>query len=194
MHKNQVPYSLAAIILFIAVILAVSSHGRHNRIFAPEPTTHTIESAKQAYQIWQGQKIKGRILLLFDNYPHFVGRINYSGKPELTGSNFVELAIFSNMVRKVFLIIPDSKWVEFRKQDAKTNPIREYTDAEVGVYLFNLNGTPLIALPLSQLPELAEKPLVYINSAVFDYSPTLSLLSQKKTNSDCIISLQENGR
>lgn len=192
MYNTRIYYILASIILFIATIAVVSSHGLSNRSTARESTTHLITAPEQAYQIWQNERVKGRILLLFDNYPHFRGRINYQGSPKLDSSNFVEIAIFNNIIRKIYFIVPDDKWADFRSQDAITNPIREFDGADLGVYLFTLNGTPLIAVPRNYLPQLAEKPLVYINTAVFNRLHTLELLALKNISSDCIISLQRD--
>lgn len=194
MYTNTTALSLLVLSLFITTIIVVNSHGHHNRVIAPDLTTHLIESSEQAYQIWENKKVKGRILLLFDNYPHSKGRINYNGTPRLTQSNFVEFAVFNNILRRIYFIVPDSQWGGFLKQEAMTNPFREATSLERGLYLFNLNGIPLIALPLSSLPHLPEKPLVYINSSVFNQRQILEILGQKKISSDCIISLQGGAR
>lgn len=194
MYTNTTALSLLVLSLFITTIIVVNSHGHNNRVIAPDSTTHLIESSEQAYQIWENKKVKGRILLLFDNYPHSKGRINYNGEPRLTESNFVEFAVLNNVLRRVYYIVPDSQWGGFLKQETMTNPFREATSLERGLYLFNLNGIPLIALPLSSLPHLPEKPLVYINNAIFNNLQIMESLRQNKISSDCIISLQMRAR
>ena len=194
MYTKTTTLSLIVLSLFITTIIAVNTHGLNNRVFAPDSNLLVIDSSDQAYRIWENKKVKGRILLLFDNYPHSKGRINYNGEPRLTESNFVEFAVFNNVLRRVYYIVPDSQWTAFRKQEAMTNPFREALSLEQGLYLFNLNGIPLIALPLSSLPHLPEKPLVYINSAVFNQRQIIEILGQKNISSDCIISLQGGAR
>lgn len=194
MYTKTTTLSLIVLCLFITTIIAVNTHGLNNRVFAPDSNLLVIDSSDQAYRIWENKKVKGRILLLFDNYPHSKGRINYNGEPRLTESNFVEFAVFNNVLRRVYYIVPDSQWGTFRKQEAMTNPFREAISLEQGLYLFNINGIPLIALPLSSLPHFPEKPLVYINSAVFNQRQILEILGQKNISSDCIISLQGGAR
>lgn len=194
MYTHTTALSLMVLSLFITTIIVVNSHGLNNRMIAPDSTTPVIESSEQAYQIWENKKVRGRILLLFDNYPHAKGRFNYNDAPSLTQSNFVEFAVFNNILRRIYYIVPDIMWEDFRKQEAMTNPFREATSLENGVYLFNLNGIPLIAVPLSSLQQMPEKPLVYINTAVFNLTQTLEQLSQKKITSDCIIALQAGVR
>lgn len=190
MYTNKLTLSLISISLFISTIIVVSTHGKNNRIIAPVSTTHVIESPKEAYQIWLNKRVWGRTLLLFDKYPHLRTRINYSEAPLLTQSNLIEFSVMNNTIRRVYFIVPDNMWGEFIKQEAMTNPFREATSLERGMYLFNLNGIPLIALPLSSLPHIPEKPLVYINNSVFNRLQIMEYLRLHKISSDCIISLQ----
>jgi hypothetical protein len=190
MYTNKKYYALFAIILFSVTIISVTSHGRNNRVFLAGTAHHVVESPEQAYQVWASKKLKGRILLLFDTYPHLQGRLNSLGAPELNTTNFLEHAIADNMIRKIFFIVADSKWQEFRRLDNQTNPIREYGGAERGVYLFTLHGVPFIAIPHSSLPQLEETPLVYINAAAYDQRQAMELLRQKNITSDCLIALQ----
>lgn len=186
MYKNNTAYSLAAIIVFAMVITAVNYHGSSNRIFASGKETLLVDSPKKAYAIWQERRVKGRILLLFDNYPHMMGRFNYAGEPQLGESNLIEFSIFKNVIRKIYFIIPETLWEDFVQQKT-TKAITSIATLEKGIFLYNLNGLPIIATTPSSLPHIDEEALVYINNSVFDASKTRELLAQKKITSDIII-------
>jgi hypothetical protein len=192
MYTNRISCSLIALTIFIATLVIVSYHGKINRAVASGKTTATIDSPEKAYAIWKENKVHGRILLLFDNYPHMRGRIDYKGAPQLDRHNLVEFGIFNNIIRRVYLVVPDAAWEEFRHRET-IHPIRVASSLERGLYLYNLNGMPFIAVPLSSLPHISEQPLVYINNSVFDYAQTMQFLSQKKIVSDSIISCREHG-
>ena len=187
MYTKKTACALSAVIAFIVVLLIVSYHGYRNRIYASGTTTYRIDSPEKAYQIWKDCAARGRILILFDNYPHMRGLIDYRGTPQLTRSNLVEYSIFRNVIRKLYLVIPDAQWEGFQQKEIM-QPLREVPELERGVYLYNLNGLPLIALPQSALPHMAETSLVYINSDLFIPAEVLALLSQKNIRSDVIIS------
>lgn len=189
MYSKRTVWSVASILLFISVLIVMSFHGSRSRVFAQGVTNRSIDSPEQALDIWQGKKVTGRILLLFDKYPHLRGRIGYEGEPQLIPSNVIEMAVFRNIIRKIYLIVPDDEWEEFRQRDT-IRPIRAVPGLQRGMYLFSLNGVIIIATTLSSLPNISEKPLVYINNRVFDYAVTLELLSRKKITSDITISLQ----
>ena len=186
MYKNCIVCSLAATILFIAVIAVVSLHGSSNRIFTSGKETLIVDMPQKAYAIWQEKRVKGRILLLFDNYPHMMGRFNYAGEPQLGESNLIEYSIFKNVIRKIYFIIPDDAWEDFLRQKT-TKPIKTIAEMERGIFLYNLNGLPIIATTPSSLPHISEEALVYINNSVFDAGQTRQLLAQKKIATDITV-------
>lgn len=186
MYKNKTAYSLAACVVLIIVITAVSYHGYHNRIFTPERMSFVVDNPEKAHAIWQEKNVRGRTLLLFDKYPHLKGRIGYEGSPQLTDANLIEFSVFANIIRKIYLIVPDAQWAEF-EQRAAINPIRDFADGERGLYLYSLSGIPIIAVTPSALPQLSETALVYISNRVFNDKQAEDLLLQKKISSDILI-------
>lgn len=186
MDKGKTAYSLTAILLFIIVTAVVAFHGNSRRLFASGKTNFTVESPEKAYEVWKEGKVKGRILLLFDDYPHMRGFYAYGGIPQLDRSNLVEFSVFRNVIRKIYFIVPDQDWEEFRKQE-EMHPIRMVPGMDRAYYLYTMSGTPVIATTPTSLPALAEKPLVYINDKKFDYEKTIDLLLQKKIAGDIII-------
>jgi hypothetical protein len=186
MYKNRTAYALAAILLFIIVLTVVGHHGRQTRQFAQSSASVTVASPEQAYNVWEEKKLKGRVLLLFDGFPNISGLSKYEGDPRLFNWNFIEFSIFKNILRKIYLIVPDQDWEEFRQSNIIL-PIRQVGNLDRGIMINNQSGILLIATTPSSLPDLTEEPLVYINDQKFDAEKTMDLLSRKKIVSDVII-------
>ncbi len=187
MYKNRTAYSLTAILLFIIVIIIVSYHGYNSRIFASARITEIVDSPEKAYLIWKEKKVKGRILLLFDSYPHMWGLSSYNGAPQLTQSNLLEFGVLQNIIRKIYFIVPDNAWEDFRLIELM-HPIRNVPGLERGLFLYNLSGIPMIATTPTSLPQLSEEVLVYINNGVYNDAQARELLSLENITSDIIIS------
>jgi len=186
MYKNRTAYALAAILLFIVVITVVSHHGKNNRQFAQNRVNVTVETPAKAYDVWNENKVKGRILLLFDSVPYMRGLNKYDGIPQLSQGNLIEIGIFKNIIRKIYLIVPDQDWENFQ-QNNSIMPISQVGNLDRGIIIDNKSGVPIIATTLSSLPHLTEEPLVYINDQKFDDEKTMKLLSREKIVSDVII-------
>ena len=189
MDKNNTVNSLAICILFICIILVVSNHGKNNRIFASKSSIHTIDAPEKAYYIWKENNVKGRTLVLFDSYPHNMGLISYQGTPQLTRTNLIEFSIFRNIIRRIYLIVPEMEWNDFRRQNF-IRPIREASDLVKGLYLYNQSGIPIIAVTPSSLPHIPEQTLVYINNKRFKNNDVMKLLTQNNISSDIVVTYE----
>jgi len=192
MYKNRTAWSLAIILVFISAILVVSFHGYRSRVFASDRIVETVDVPEKTYLIWQDKKVKGRILLLFDNYPHMMGLYTYYGTPyQLSSSNFIELGVFQNMIRAIYFIVPDAVWEEFRTMEIM-HPLRPVPGMERGLFLYNMSGVLIIATTPTSLPRIPEKVLVYINGSVVSDADARGLLLQKKISSDIIVTYPGN--
>lgn len=192
MYKNNTAYSLVIILLFIMAVLLVSYHGHKSRVFASDNATEIVDLPEKAFLIWQDKKVKGRILLLFDNYPHMMGLYTYYGAPyQLSSSNFIELGVFQNMIREIYFIVPDAVWEEFRTMEIM-HPLRPVPGMERGLFLYNMSGVLIIATTPTSLPRIPETVLVYINGSVVNDADARALLLQKKIASDIIVTYPGN--
>ena len=192
MYKNQVACSVITVMLFSVIVIGVTIHGNNSRIFASGSTMLAVDSPDKAYAVWKEKGVHGRVLLLFDNYPHAQGLLSYirdGGVPQLTTSNLVEFGVFNNIIRKVYFIVPDEQWEEFRHRK-EMGPLRNVTGVERGMYLFYKSGISLIAITPSSLPSMQEQVLVYNNNQVFNPEQTKSLLSRRHITSDVMIFMQ----
>jgi hypothetical protein len=193
MYNYKTASTLAICILFVCIILLVSSHGKNNRIFSSGNTFYTVDDPEKAYYIWKESNVRGRTLVLFDSYPHNMGLFSYNGSPHLTKTNLVEFSIFQNIVRRIYFVVPEADWNDFRRQKF-IRPIREASDLVKGLYLYNQSGIPIIAVTQSSLPHISEETLVYINSNRFKSKEALELLAQNKISSDIIIIYESTPR
>lgn len=181
-----------SIIVVTAIILFVSHHAIDSRKFANPPVITYISTPKDAYGTWMQSGVHGRVILLFDDYPHMRGLAFYLKKPELTDFNLIEYSIFQNILRKIYLVVHDSEWQTFigRTDIGKFRADR----SSGGEYLFTMSGVPLIALPASRVPAFDEQVLVYVNSHYFPFKQAQQLLAGKRISSDCFVVLERGAR
>lgn len=190
MYKNKISNSLALCILFFCSVFVVVKHGEVSRKFAPGNMVYTVNAPEKTYYIWKENNLKGRTLILFDSYPHNMGLISYNGPPQLSTTNFVEFSIFQNIIRRVYLVVPEAEWRDFRNQKF-VRPIREASDLVKGLYLYNQSGIPMIAVTPSSLPQIKEQLLVYINSKRFKTDEAQAVLTRNNISSDIIVTYKD---
>jgi len=187
MYKYRLINTSLICILLTLIMLTLNKRGENSRTFAPVPSVHSINESESAYHIWKTNKVTGRTLILFDGYPHNMGYYSYNGKPRLLATNLIEYSIFQNIIRRIYLVVPEIEWSEFRNQKF-IRPIREASDLVKGLYLYNQSGIPIIAVTPASLPQLKEQALVYINNKRFRNEEVLALLARNNITSDIIIS------
>jgi hypothetical protein len=185
-YRNKIAISLTVVVLFLAATITLSLYGKTQRVYAPGVTAITVESTEEAFSVWEERKVKGRTLLLFGNYPHITRSSDYKGVRQLGPSNLIEFAAFSNIVRRIYYLIPDADWEGLIRQGG-FGAFRKVPGMERGLYLYNLVGIPIIATTPTSLPHLSEISLVYINSQRFNEADVRDILSSKGIASDIII-------
>lgn len=186
--KQSVPFILLAG-CFLLVLSGAAWRGYKGRVLLQAAETITVARQSQAAIYWEKSGVRGRILLLFDAYPHMRGLAFYEGPPTLTDGNFVEYAIFKNIARKIYLIVADDHWQEFAVR-RDIGVFRELRNGREGLYLFTMSGVPLLAVPASRLATIDEKVLVYVNDRAFSHDQVRTLLNEKKIQSDIFMIYQ----
>lgn len=190
-YKYSNAWTLIVVVCFMAALAVASQTGSSNRVILPAPVFSIVATPSQAYTVWKSKGVRGRTLLLFDEYPHMRGLAYYDGAPRLTDWNLVEFSIFKNIIRKIYFVVPDGQWDEFRRR-RDTGMYRSFGNAGKGLYLFTMSGVTLIALPASSLPHIDEQVLVYVNGSMVSRDQVNNLLQDKRISSDCII-MQQGG-
>jgi hypothetical protein len=193
LYENRLAWSVGAVLLLAGVAIAMHLHGLGGRAFARSRTTHVVEAPGQAPLIWEEQRVRGRTLLLFDDYPLALLESGSpaAGPPE--PSNVVGYAVHQNLVRRIYLVVPDARWEEFQRRKAMYLPLREAPGIPGALYLFTFSGVPMIAVPAASLPPIKEPVLVYVNGSRFDLPQTLALLDRKRLSFDVLVALQGGG-
>jgi hypothetical protein len=192
MYTRTTAYTLLSFIVCVATVLVLGQHGKAGRTFAAGRSSIVVARPAEAYAVWMGKGVRGRILVLFDRYPHIIGRAGYGGIPQLADANLIEYCVFENIIRKIYFIVPDQNWGDFLKNEW-THPLRSIHGIERGLFLGSRTGVPIIATTPSLLPHIGEQPLVYINTQVYDDRQARDLLEQKQIISDIIITVRDGG-
>lgn len=190
-HRNI--YTIAILTAFALVTLMAVRIATHNRIILPGSKTVTIQTPDQAYAVWQKNGVKGRTIILFDNYPHMKGLRSYNGLPQLSQWNVIEYSIFKNIIRRIYLVVPEETWSEFLNR-GEIRPISKNSPNMQSIYLTTTSGVPLITSTPTSIQILPEKVLIYINTSFYDYDKAITLLREKGIQSDLIIIYRGDGK
>jgi hypothetical protein len=145
-----------------------------------------VEGPAGVPDVWREQGVRGRTLVLFDDYP--LALLGSTGEP--APANFVGWGIRSNVVRRVYLVIPDDRWEEFQRRRALYLAYREVPGNPGAIYLFTFSGVPLVAVTPSSLPALDEDALVVVNLARFELRDAAGILARRRIGADVLVAIQ----
>jgi hypothetical protein len=178
-------WSLAILLAFALLAAGASWHGQRGRRFAAADVQRVVDSPEQALLLWREARVRGRILLLFSAYPHFSTTYEaWTRGAALTDSNWIDLGIFENVLRRIYWVVPDDQWTAFRKQQAMYSAIHPVPFLPGPASLYTASGVPLQAVTPSSLPALREPVLVYVDAARFDPREVAGLLAARSIRAD----------
>lgn len=186
-YRHASAWTLAAVAFLAAALAGAQWYGTSRRVFASPPAVAEVSGPAAAALAWRQRGLRGRVLVLFDHYPHAdVGEGLQTGEPR-SPESLVDYGVFHGMLRRVYLVVPDDRWDEFRRQEGLYKILRPAPGLSQGVELFTFSGVPMIALPTSALPRLDEPALVYVNGRVFDAAWVPDLLRRRGIVSDLLL-------
>lgn len=188
-YKHQSRWICLLGCCFLLVLIGASLLGDASRVMITAAPAVTVMEPAQAAAHWEKIGVRGRILLLFDDYPHMRGLAFNDGVPSLTNTNFIEYSIFKNILRRIYLIVADDQWQAFTAR-RDIGAFRALENGQEGVYLFTMSGVPLITVPESGLPKIDETVLVYVNNELFHADRVSTLLKTKNIQSDIYLTCQ----
>jgi len=171
---------VSIIMCMIFVLTFLEYFGKHSRQLAHSPYMRQLNHPQQCLTLWDDAGIRGRILLHFDR--HINANLKISG---LTPENYIYHGIKKGYIRKIYHIIPDESWLEVSK-NIQYIKNAYYVD---GTFRLNIDGTPIIALRLKDLPNLKEKVVVNVNARYWSenkISEVVHFLENKGIASDVI--------
>lgn len=67
-HKRETLEIIFVIVFFSATLWFLSFAGSRGVVYSKSPETHFVSAPHNAFDIWKGNGVKGRILFLFDRY------------------------------------------------------------------------------------------------------------------------------
>ncbi len=113
-------WPIVLIVFFVGSLLLLSLKAGASRIILEGHRVLTIERPSEAFNLWMKHGIKGRTLLYlngsFSIDQAFIESLNSrfammeKSLPSPTDSNYLLLAMYSSIIRKVYHIVPESKW------------------------------------------------------------------------------------
>jgi hypothetical protein len=172
----------------LALVLALcAARGRSGRAFAAAPAAVEVAAPALALDAWRRAGVRGRVLVLFGRYPH--ANTYYAdwlaGAP-LNDGNFLEVAVFENVVRRIYFVVPEREWEGFSAQRRMYWPYRELPGGR-GAYLHNVSGIPLVACTPSSLPRSGEPVLAYVERGVFGAAEAAGILASAGLAADLVV-------
>jgi hypothetical protein len=193
-YRHAAAWSVASILFLAGAAGGAHLHGLRSRHGAPPGRAQAVATPEEATRRWAELGVRGRTLLLFDHYPRALAVREAPSARPASAEHFVQAAILANLVRRVYLVLPDEQWDAFRAQGALYRILSPAPGLPRAVSLYTSSGAPLVALPASALPPLDEEVLVYVDAAVFDPAWVGQLLDRAGLRSDVpLVHLRRGG-
>jgi hypothetical protein len=171
--------------MLAGVHLFLFFYGTTARVFLEKPVAQVVAEPFQAFEVWEREGVKGRILLLFDR------RLNADTEGRvLSRNNYIYWAIGKNMVRKIYHVIPDSSWGEV---EAALTGRDDVVPVKEG-FRTNIEGAPLHILRIKHIPRIEERVLILINGDYWSESDILSMINMIQTSRICSDSMVISGK
>jgi hypothetical protein len=175
--------SVAVLLLSLGTLIALDRYGKSRRVHSDRARVLEVARPEQAYEVWKESGASGRTLLLFAAFPHLWTGM---GPGSLGPESFVTRAALDNVVRRIYVVVPDDAWDQFYGVDLP-GFFRRAPPPERSVYLRYSLGLPVIATTVSSLPPISEPSLVYVDRRRFELSYVQELLSARRIPSDTIV-------
>lgn len=161
---------LAALLILAVTIISLSRAGISSRSSLPGRTIYTVSKDEDALELWKRLGLRGRVLVYFgkggsiedDFYQSLNLRFGVMERiaPPAGSRNFLILALYSNIFRKVYHVVPDSRW-SGAEEKLSSYPFMAYNGRQ---FRYTIEGIPIIVTRLKYLPSSSEKAVLYIES------------------------------
>ena len=148
---------------FCAAVLYLVWVSDSRKVFGQGNSSVAIGLPVQAYDVWERNRVRGRVLFLFDRQLN-ADPDEYSGMPDarlkVKDDNYVYVAFRKNIVRAVYHIIPDASWHEVER-NLDGNP---YVQRLHQHYRIGIEGMQVMIMRLQDIPVTKEPVLIAINT------------------------------
>ena len=186
---------LVVIVLFLLTLLLITFWGRSARRFLPVRSVYTVDRFQTAYSLWRDQGLHGRIILYFDRHftidRAFIESLNlkFADKehilPDPNSRNYLTLALYHDIFRAVYHVVPENVWQEVREKLSRY-PFIAFDGRR---FRLTIEGSPVIVTRLSDLPPFSEKVVIFLNDkhrAEYD-ARALDALLEDTRKSDVVV-------
>lgn len=211
MKKLENIYSAVIILLFFVTVLGLTVYGKDQRTYTrpvitigqKKPNLFVLSEPREAYSKWKSLKLKGRVvihlgshlpvkqdlreLMIPTNDTRVLSRRIDGSTLKLRDNNYLAAAMFDDIIRKIYAIVPDDKW-----DQTKSNLLKQ------GFYPFNGNyfdgalptGTHVEIGPLALLSKVDEPVLVNLEANYFSSKNSaenlISAFKKDNIRTDCV--------
>lgn len=173
-YRNYILITLN-IILLCATIISLSYYAKSRRVISKNVIVECVPSMSAAYDEWLKMEYHGRTLLYCDRYLNVNAPTPYSKQltNSISDNSYIYSAMQSNVVRKIYHVIPDASWPEVERN------LLEYPTVTKsgGVYHMAIfDGCPLYIVSASKIPKIKEIMLMQVNSDIWNDTEFNALL------------------
>lgn len=161
---------LIVVVLLFALLWFLALVGKTSRKILVGHSVYTVENQSDALFVWRSLGVRGRTGLFLDRHLNLADIFRQSSDPKrprgelavptVNNDNFLSMALYMNVFRKIVHIIPDDSWPEVQ-QKLSTLPFVAYNGRQ---FRFTVDGVPVIVTRLEDIPVSSEKVLVYLNA------------------------------
>lgn len=186
-RKANICCSIVIVIFFSGVLLFLAGYGKAGRVTGVPVSLDDRRIAKEfvdrpeeAYGIWKKSGYKGRVIVSLSrrlnfieseesalippaSFPVKVFNLATSIEAALDDKNFLFVSLLEGITREIIHIVPDRAFQE-KQRFAEKNGIAA-TNGKIKV---PFRGSPRWIAPLSELKQITEPVLLYVNASFFE--------------------------
>lgn len=160
-------HAIAALLVVLGTMGMLQTCAQSGRRYGPSRQVVKVSGPAEAYRVWRGSGVKGRVLVYFRRSPD-VRHIDAHGvMDDLSGREDMRLGeerlvsslLAAGVVRSVYHVVPDDAW-------GTVEATLSASPAAVRVgetFRVRVDGAPVIVTRSSDLPAQREKVVVYVD-------------------------------
>ena len=170
-NRKEFSGPVVVILILAFIIAALSLTGTASRDHLPGREVYTVDTNVDALAIWHRLGLQGRILVYFDNsmnldddfWQSLIFRFSVTDRvlPPADSRNFLIMALYHGIFRRVYRVVPDSQWTEIQ-QILSVYPLVSYSGGQLR---YTIEGIPVIVTKQENIPRFYENATVFISNS-----------------------------
>lgn len=178
------PYAPAIACSALLAIALIAFHfvGVSGRRYVDGHHRYDVAGSREGYLLLCRLGVRGRVVVLFDRTAHILrpgtsefirSRRERDESAPVTPENLMEGLIFSDIVRRVYVVVPGSVWPTVEHAMVTRGDTIVTSESATS----RLCGVPVIYVTPENLPRFDEKVIVYLQGSVASEYPVSMLTS-----------------